>query len=99
VFYNTLLENCTTEVWMLTDDMGKGTPSDWRILASGYLPDFLHDEGILDGSASLESLRARGHVLPAAKAALDQGLSGPAFSSAIRGTVLGASRSPMEMPR
>jgi hypothetical protein len=99
VFYNTLLENCTTEVWMLTDAMGKGTPSDWRILASGYLPDFLHDEGILDTSLSLETLRARGHVLPAAKVALDQGLSGPAFSSAIRGSALGASPSPEVMPR
>ena len=85
VFYNTLLENCTTEVWMLTAAMGKGAPVDWRVLASGYLPDFLHDQGILETMDPVAGLRNRGHVLPAAKAALDRGLSGADFSSAIRG--------------
>lgn len=84
VFYNTLTENCTTEVWMLTQAMGKGTPHDWRILASGYLPEFLHDQGLLQGDSSLAALRDQSHILPRAKAALEQGLSGPRFSAALR---------------
>ena len=89
VFYNTLIENCTTEVWMLTAAMGKGEPMDWRIMASGHLPEFLHDQGLLATTSSLEELRDRGHVMPAARQALDMGLSGPAFSSAIRRTAVG----------
>jgi len=92
VFYNTLLENCTTEVWMLTAAMGKGAPVDWRVLASGYLPDFLHDQGLLATTEPVAELRKRGHVLPAAKLALDQGLSGARFSTALRADVNPGSR-------
>src|SRR6185295_19909845 len=52
-FYNTLTDNCTTEVWMLTETMGHDKPNDWRILASGYLPDFLYELGVLDSSRPL----------------------------------------------
>lgn len=88
VFYNTLTENCTTEVWMLTKALGKGTPNDWRILASGHLPEFLYDLGILDTSVPLEELTRRSHILPSVQSALDQGLSGQQFSSALRATVV-----------
>ena len=84
VFYNTLTENCTTEVWMLTSALGKGQPRDWRILASGYLPEFLYDQNILDTTRPLDEIRKQSHILPAAKLALHQGLSGPQFSSALR---------------
>ena len=93
VFYNTLIENCTTEVWMLTSAMGKGEPLDWRIMASGHLPEFLHDQDMLATTSSLAELRDRGHVMPAARQALDMGLSGPAFSSAIRRTAVGDAQS------
>jgi hypothetical protein len=96
VFYNTLIENCTTEVWMMTAAMGKGEPLDWRIIASGHLPEFLHDQGLLATTSSLEELRDRGHVMPAARQALDLGLSGPAFSSAIRRTAVGNTRGDAE---
>ncbi|MEQ1867734.1 MAG: DUF4105 domain-containing protein [Micropepsaceae bacterium] len=84
VFYNTLTENCTTEVWMLTDAMGLGAPFDWRLFASGYLPEFLYDLKLLDGSRRIEDLRAAGHVMPRVRAALDRDLTGAAFSNAIR---------------
>jgi hypothetical protein len=84
VFYNTLTENCTTEVWMLTESLGVGKPNDTRILASGYLPEFLYDLKILDTAHPLTILRNEGHILPAARVALDRGLVGPAFSRAIR---------------
>ncbi len=84
VFYNTLTENCTTEVWMLTEALGVGKPKDSRILASGYLPELLYDLKILDTARPLTGLRTEGHILPAARLALDRELVGPAFSIAIR---------------
>jgi len=84
VFYNTLTDNCTTEVWMLTETLGHGKPNDWRILASGYLPDFLYDLGVLDTMRPLQELRDTGHIMPRVRAALDRNLAGPAFSNAIR---------------
>jgi hypothetical protein len=84
VFYNTLTENCTTEVWMLTGAMGLGAPFDWRLFASGYLPEFLYDLKLLDSSRRIEDLRAAGHIMPRVRAALDRDLTGAAFSNAIR---------------
>lgn len=83
-FYNTLSENCTTEVWMFTDAMGLGEPWDWRLFASGYLPDFLHELKVLDSSRSIEELREAGHIMPRVRSALEQNLTGAAFSNAIR---------------
>ncbi len=83
-FYNTLTENCTTEVWMFTDAMGLGQPTDWRLFASGYLPEFLYDLKLLDRSRSIEDLRKAGHIMPRVRVALDQNLTSAAFSNAIR---------------
>ena len=83
-WYNTLTDNCTTEAWMLTEALGAGRPLDRRMLVSGYLPDLLYELKLLDTSHPLDELRGDGHILPRAKAALDQGLAGPAFSNALR---------------
>jgi len=79
-----LTENCTTEVWMFTEAMGLGAPIDWRLFASGYLPEFLYDLKLLDSSRPIEDLRRAGHIMPRVRSALDQGLTGVAFSNAIR---------------
>ena len=83
-FYNTLTDNCTTEAWMLTEALGADHPVDRRMLASGYLPDMLYELKLLDTSHPLAELRAAGHILPRAKTAIDQGLTGAAFSNALR---------------
>jgi hypothetical protein len=83
-FYNTLTENCTTEVWMLTDALGLGKPLDWRLFASGFLPDLLYDLKVLKTERPLAQLRAEGHILPRARDAVAKGLIGPDFSRAIR---------------
>jgi hypothetical protein len=44
-FYNTLTANCTTIVYALAKHVVPGLPMDWRLLASGYLPEYLHDVG------------------------------------------------------
>lgn len=83
-FYNTLTENCTTEVWMLTNALGLGEPFDWRMFASGYLPDFLYDLKVLDDTRPLAELRERAHTMPAVREAMADGLTGATFSTAIR---------------
>jgi hypothetical protein len=86
-FYNTLTANCTTTVWLLTQALGGGLPADWRVLLSGYLPDYLYDIGRLDRSRPLAALRRSGELQERAKAALAAGLENAAFSQALRAGV------------
>jgi hypothetical protein len=83
-YYNTLTDNCTTETWMLTEAMGADHPIDSRMLLSGYLPDMLYDLKLIDTALPLSELREKGHIMGRAKSALDQGLTGVAFSNALR---------------
>jgi hypothetical protein len=39
-FYNTLTTNCTTDVWLLVRALSNRFPVDWRVLLSGYFPDY-----------------------------------------------------------
>lgn len=61
-FYHTLTANCTTIVWQLARHIGKELPIDWRLLASGYLPEYLRDAGGLYDMQPLELLRTRGDI-------------------------------------
>ena len=83
-YYNTLTDNCTTETWMLTEAMGADHPIDRRMLLSGYLPDMLYEMKLIDTSHPLSELRENGHIMGRAKTALDAGLTGAAFSNALR---------------
>ena len=91
-FYNTATDNCTTEVWLFTGALGAGRPFDWRLIATGYLPEFFYDHGFLVPSAPFATLEARSHILPRAKRALEAGADGQIFSAAIREGLLPASR-------
>lgn len=81
-FYNTLTANCTTIVYALARHIVPGLPMDWRLLASGYLPDYLYDVGGLTPGYSLEALRAGGRITERAIAA-DKAPTAD-FSQAIR---------------
>jgi hypothetical protein len=59
-FYGTLDRNCTTVMVGAAREIAPGLPLDWRILASGYLPDYAYDQGLLDRRFSLAELRQRG---------------------------------------
>lgn len=61
-FYNTLTANCTTIVWQLARRIGQALPTDWRLLASGYLPEYLRDVGALESMQPLATLRSRGDI-------------------------------------
>jgi hypothetical protein len=62
-WYNTLLDNCTTVPLRIVRTLNAGIPLDWRILASGRLPAYLHDLGVLRPDLGLAEVEAKA-VLP-----------------------------------
>lgn len=66
-FYHTIIANCTTVVWQLARRLGHELPLDWRLLASGYLPEYLRDTGVLSSLQPLDILRTQGDITPLAK--------------------------------
>ena len=79
-FYDTLTANCTTIVFEMAQRIVGQLPLDWRLLASGYLPEYLHSIDGLKAKDDLATLRAAGRIAERAKAA-DQDAD---FSQAIR---------------
>jgi hypothetical protein len=61
-FYNTLTTNCTTVVWQNTVDNAERLPFSWKILASGYVPEYLFETGRLDTTVTFAELQRQAHV-------------------------------------
>jgi hypothetical protein len=68
-FYNTLTTNCTTTIWLNARVNPGRLPLSWKILASGYVPDYLYETGRLDRSRPFAELQRRAHVNDRARAA------------------------------
>jgi len=84
-FYNTITANCTTLIYRMLDPIVPGLPLDYRVLASGYLPEYLYDLNALRGADSVAEYRRRGRYTDRARANAD-----PArFSADIRRGVPG----------
>jgi hypothetical protein len=49
-YYNTLTTNCTTSVLFHTRMNPESPPMSWKVLLSGYVPDYLYELGRLDTS-------------------------------------------------
>jgi hypothetical protein len=79
-FYNTLTTNCTTAILMNTRVNPGSLPLSWKVLVSGYAPEYVYNMGRLDQTLPFEELRRRSLVNKAAQAA-DQA---PDFSRRIR---------------
>jgi len=81
VFYNSLLSNCTTSIWLQTRVVNPGhIPFSWKILLSGYVPEYLYESGRLNQQLSFAELRDNAYVNP-----LTQGQEiSPLFSRIIR---------------
>ncbi|MBS7697950.1 MULTISPECIES: DUF4105 domain-containing protein [unclassified Chelatococcus] len=84
-FYNTITANCTTIVYEMVNRIVPGLPMDYRLVLSGYLPEYIHDVGGLETNYSVAELRARGRITERAIAAD----ANPDFSQAIRANVPG----------
>ena len=67
-FYNTITANCTTLVFRMMDRIVPGLPLDYRLLASGYLPEYLYKVQALEGARTIEQYRRLGRYTDRARA-------------------------------
>jgi hypothetical protein len=79
-FYNTLTTNCTTTVLQQVKALGGVAKYTWKILLSGYVPDYLYETETLMLGMPLEEIMERSLVN--AKAKIHQ--NDPNFSALIR---------------
>jgi Domain of unknown function (DUF4105) len=79
-YYNTLTTNCTTSILFHTRMNPESPPMSWKVLLSGYVPDYLYELGRLDTARSFAELEKLSLVNARAHAA-DRD---PAFSQRIR---------------
>jgi hypothetical protein len=79
-WYNTLTSNCTNSIWFMTRLNPGHLPYSWKVLVSGYLPEYLYERGRLDTSIPFAELQRRAYINPLAQAA-DQAAD---FSERIR---------------
>jgi len=68
-FYNTLTTNCTGNIWLHSKVSDGRVPYSWKILLSGYVPEYLYELGKLDTRLAFPELKERSHVNAAARAA------------------------------
>jgi Domain of unknown function (DUF4105) len=55
-FYNTLTTNCTTNILMHSRVNPGSPPMSWKVLLSGYVPDYVYELGRLDTTRSFPEL-------------------------------------------
>jgi len=68
-FYNTLTTNCTTAIFMHTRINPGSPPLSWKVLASGYVPDYLYELGRIDTNMPFAELEKRSLINERAHAA------------------------------
>jgi Domain of unknown function (DUF4105) len=68
-FYNTLTTNCTTSIFLHTRVNPGHAPFSWKLLLSGYVPQYAYERGRINTSMPFEELRRRSHVNERAQAA------------------------------
>ena len=78
-FYNTITANCTVLVYHMMERIVGYLPLNYRLLLTGYLPQYVYRVGGLDPRYTLEELRNRGRITERARSA-----DGAGFSADIR---------------
>jgi hypothetical protein len=68
-FYNTLTTNCTTNILVHTRVNPGSAPLSWKVLLSGYVPQYAYELGRLDRRLPFDELRRRSKVNERAVAA------------------------------
>lgn len=68
-FYNTLLDNCTIAIWFRTLVNTEHLPFSWKILLSGYLPEYLYESKRIDHQLPFAALQQQAHINKRAQAA------------------------------
>jgi hypothetical protein len=90
-FYNTITANCTTIIYRMVDRIVPGLPMRYQLLASGYLPEYLHRLDALSEAVSVDELRRLGRYTARALANVDP----DRFSEDIRRGVPGVDPGPV----
>lgn len=67
-WYNTLTTNCTTDVVRLSRAYGGKARYNWKVLLSGYAPQYAYENGSLDTRIPFEELRKKSYINPKARA-------------------------------
>jgi len=68
-WYNSLTTNCTSNIWLHARVLPGNVPYSWKILLSGYVPEYLYEQGKLDTSVPFEELQRRAQINALAQAA------------------------------
>jgi hypothetical protein len=79
-FYHTITANCTTLVYVMLKRILRRLPFSYRVLLSGYIPEYVYEVGGLDRRYSLEELRTLAYISERARGADES----ETFSQAIR---------------
>ncbi len=61
-FYNTLTANCTDIIWMHTRLNPDHLPFSWKILLSGYTPEYIYEQGKMNGDLPFKELQLRSRI-------------------------------------
>lgn len=85
-FYNTLTTNCTTDVVGLVRALGGAVRYNWKVLLSGYAPEYAYELGRIDTRLPFPELRRQSFINRRAHEVGDD----PAFSEKIRQGLPGA---------
>lgn len=83
-FYNTLVDNCTTAIWLRSRINPEHLRFSWKILLSGYLPEYLYESNRLDTRVPFKELQRQSLINDRALAA-DQKAD---YSTLIRKAIL-----------
>jgi hypothetical protein len=83
-FYNTLTTNCTTSILFHIHAYGGKARYNWKLLLSGYAPEYAYEMGGLDTSLTFADLQQRSHINARAQAAS----AAPDFSQRLRDGLL-----------
>jgi Domain of unknown function (DUF4105) len=79
-WYNSATDNCTSNIWLNSRVNPGHLPYSWKILLSGYVPEYLYENGRLDTRVPFEELQRRSEINALAQTA-DQAAD---FSQRIR---------------
>ena len=83
-WYNTLTSNCTTLVFDMVQAVStQKLPKDYRLLASGYLPNYLYDLKALNQHYSLKEWYRLAHINPRAEQYAKQANQSSEYFSAL----------------
>lgn len=63
-FYNTLFANCTNIIWLNAHVNPNRIPFSWKLILSGYVPEYLYEQNRLKSGSSFEELRNKAFINP-----------------------------------